>query len=604
MSTLRPDEKRCTICGNVKDIDEFYRKPNGVIRSECKACHNIKDRRSGDRKVVYGIFRTDEPFPEDDFLKYRRMACAYRDHRSGKIVRAVNNWYQHDAYEKLRAYNRLIVVLPPGHIKTTMFAIEYPTWKIMGNRDMRITCVQKNQEEAKKLINAVQTRLSDYSYYEELREELYTQGDRRDRFVNPLHDWFRHKHFQPKTRKEGTNWGAYGFRVAGTRSGEKDLTMEAKGIGSQIQGVRADLIILDDIQSPEMAVRSPKDSADKLRWFQDVILGRVTGAQQIVVLCNFFSPDDFAHRLIGEVPGFEIVQYPALIPEDGPGGVGKMVPLCPEFWTPEDLDFKRLQVGPQTWFYTWMQETGSYETRTFRREALEEARDPTWSLGEVPVGTTDIYLGVDPAAASSGYCAMLVLGLNRKTKQRYIIDIFNKPGMRTWQNVIAQIEDFCRTYPIRKVIVEGNNTQKAGLTEDPNFQKMLRSLGTRWEVYQSSHGSGARSLASNFDITVIGGLYDAGLISIGYGGDHEQNARVDAYIDQACAWRTDPEGRSVKNLVRDMVMAHLFAESEAFVMANRAELPPPVRRPVPRWVRKRWDELQEHSVREEEEVPV
>ncbi len=44
---------------------------------------------------------------------------------------------------------------------------------------------------------------------------------------------------------------------------------------------------------------------------------------------------------------------------------------------------------------------------------------------------------------------------------------------------------------------------------------------------------------------------------------------MDAHVDQLCAWRTDAQGRSIRQLTRDMVMATLFAESEVLVLANR-----------------------------------
>ena len=37
---------------------------------------------------------------------------------------------------------------------------------------------------------------------------------------------------------------------------------------------------------------------------------------------------------------------------------------------------------------------------------------------------------------------------------------------------------------------------------------------------------------------------------------------MDAHVDQLCAWRTDAQGRSIRQLTRDIVMATLFAESE------------------------------------------
>jgi hypothetical protein len=52
---------------------------------------------------------------------------------------------------------------------------------------------------------------------------------------------------------------------------------------------------------------------------------------------------------------------------------------------------------------------------------------------------------------------------------------------------------------------------------------------------------------------------------------------------------TDDEGHSIKHLKRDMVMATLFAESEAFALANRPETKVKIRSKVrpPRWAMKR-----------------
>jgi hypothetical protein len=123
-------------------------------------------------------------------------------------------------------------------------------------------------------------------------------------------------------------------------------------------------------------------------------------------------------------------------------------------------------------------------------------------------------------------------------------------------------------YSPRKVIFEGNAQQKSFLFQD-QMMRGLRSLGARWEVYQSVTGTGARSRSANYDITTVGGLFDEGLVTLPYGGTYDQQERVDAYITQLCQWRTDEGGNSIKFLTRDMVMATLFAESEAFVEANR-----------------------------------
>ena len=383
------------------------------------------------------VLPADGSFP--GFLTWRELCNAYVSIRERRkdggpwVNPAKNSFYQEDAFKKLQKQNRLIMIMPPGHIKTTLFAIEYPTWKIMSDPDRltRILVVQKNADEAKKLIQEVETRLSEDEHYEWLAEQLEARGEKP--ILNPLKQWFTDNPFRgsQRGRDDSTKWGASGFTTLGKRGGEKDLTMQALGVGSQIQGIRSDLIILDDIQDPQA---TPKDSEDKLDWFRKVIMGRVTDKQQVVVLANFFNPDDFAHKLITAYPDeFQVVQYPAL---SRAGLGGKMTALCPEFWSIDSLKKKRKEVGEEVWHYTWMQETTSYDAQCFKREVLEASRDESFKIGDKPYAATDVFIGVDPAAAATGHCAMVAWGLNRNTKQRFLIDVFNKTGMRHWDNVV------------------------------------------------------------------------------------------------------------------------------------------------------------------------
>lgn len=525
------------------------------------------------------------------FQEFRRQHFAYLKQEENRFVRASTSEYAADASRWLDENNRLIMVLPPGHLKTTLFSIERSVHKIMSNRDWRGLIVQKNQGEARKVVAAVEERLQ-CDIYHEWAEFLIEQGDEPVECPVCLHGG--DVPFKPEAKGAERKWGADGFRVGGRRAREKDDTFQALGAGSQIQGIRADSIVLDDIQDPMMAMASPKDSDTLLEWFDAVIQGRVKGSQQLIVLANFFTPDDFAHKLIAAHPDWPVVNYAAfkacVVCAAPPSTECEHLEdrvLAPEYWDAKSLLEKRKDVGEQRWFYTWIQEEGDFLDRTFKREALEEARSDEFRLGEVPAGVTDIFLGVDPAVAASGYCAMVVWGLDRQTKQRYLIDVFNKQGMATWDNVIDQVVEFCHNYPIRVVVIETNNTQRS-LTNSPELHRRIRSAGARLETYQTVSGTGARSEQTNFDITTIGGLFDAGLVSLPYSGPFDEREKVDSYIEQLVAWRTDEQGHSIKYLVRDLVMATLFAESEAFALASRnADGSQRVPRKLPIWAKNR-----------------
>ncbi len=235
-----------------------------------------------------------------------------------------------------------------------------------------------------------------------------------------------------------------------------------------------------------------------------------------------------------------------------------------------------------------MQNDYAISSATFNRDALQAARDQSIRLGDVPYDVTDVFIGVDPATADTGFCSIVAWGLNRNTKQRWLIDVFNKTGMRNWDNVTDEITEFARSYGARKVIVEVNNTQRAGLTNQPYFIRQITSTGARYDTYQTVTGMGGRSKQANFDITTIGSLFDAGLITLPYGGTTEDREKVDTYIEQLCRWRVDDDGNSIKHLTRDMVMATLFAESAAFDLANRKRERVEQRSQAPPWADRAW----------------
>lgn len=509
-----------------------------------------------------------------DFLAWRERHCAYIDPRTGIVHRAVNNWYQQDAWAHLSQHRRLIMVLPPGHIKTTLFGVEHSTWQIMRSRNSRILNIQKNEQEAAKVISAVQQRLSDHAYYEHLAGRLVAQGE--EPVENPIITYGGKEGFKPKSYRTGEAWGQHAFRVTGVTSGEKDFTMQAKGAGSQIQGIRADKIILDDIQDPNAI--SPLGTEKLAEWFQRVILGRLFDWQQLVILGNLFHPSDFMSWLIDNYPEWPVIRYPAITSDE------RQEVLCPEVWTYDGLMRKKQEVGESVWHYTWMQAEGSFEDAVFKKAALEDAKNVEYRIGEVPEQVTHVFIGCDPAI--SRYCSVVAWGLDIRTGTRYLIDVFNEKGLRTFQNIQAQILNFVRAYGPRTVAIEMNNVQ-GSISSDPAFVKEVRSYGAQVVTYMTRTATGARAETDDFDISSIGALYDSELVVLPY-ADPASKKAVDAYVAQMLEWRP-----GIKHLTRDMVMATLFAESQAreFYLRHQAQLRKRPLSRAPEWARtrtKRW----------------
>lgn len=467
----------------------------------------------------------------------------------------------------------------PTH-NTTTFSIEYPAYQIMGDRNFRATILQKNEDEAKKVVEAVQERLASSDYYAWMNERLAEQMS--EPVVDPIKAYGGALGFKPATYGTGATWGKSAFKVAGRFSGEKEPSFQAKGVGSAFMGNRADLIILDDVMDPKRD-RTPKAVDDLFTWLKEVVLGRLLDHQKLIVLGNRIGPNDLYARLMEEYPDWPVIKYPAILPcaecepdwcqdHRAPERV-----LCPELWTWDGLLRKKAEVKDK-WWSMWMMEDGDSESAPFNPASLEAAKNPTRALGNTPDWVDSIFLGCDPAITN--YCAITVWGLSTRDGRRALIDVFNERGLRTLGNVKKAILQHVQRYGVRVAAVELANIQ-GDIPNDEEFRKELAALGCRLETYKTRTETGAQAVSDEFDITSVADLFDGGLVDLPY-ADERTQAKVDAYVAQLIEWRP-----GIKYLVRDMVMATLFAESQARLAYQRRRSRPEGTRAsrAPRWAR-------------------
>mgnify|MGYP001586366670 FL=1 len=475
---------------------------------------------------------TQKPLPsagDIDFLAFREQYLKRR-----------NFWFHDDAYRRIETSERLIMLVPPEHAKTTVWSIEYPVYKLMMDRNLRVTVVQKSQVEAKKVIRQVQSRMSDHAFYSHL--EIPEEEDALTVFGGK--DGFK------PARADGLSWGAESFYLLGVDSGEKDPSMQAKGTTSTILGNRIDLLILDDIQDTRSY--TPEMTETLMNLLRHDWISRMGKHGKIIMLGSRLGPGDIYERVMDEMGetddrdyGWPIVKYPAVLNE-----VTKEL-LAPDLWDWPSLQRKKFEAG-EKWWTNWMMADVDPEGVTFQRELLKQACDIERAIGEVPSQVSQVFIGVDPAIR--GYCAMVVWGLDKSTGVRYLLDVSNEKGMGDWDNVTARAKSLAATYGARRVVVETNNTQ-GDVYE--RIAKAITEVGARAVPYQTVTATGARAQETEFDISTVAALYQQGLVSLPY-GDQPTREKVDAFIVQCCNWRA-----GVRHLVKDMVMANLFAESEA-----------------------------------------
>jgi hypothetical protein len=518
-----------------------------------------------------------------DFLQWREDHIAYLQ-ADKSIKRAQNFWYQTDWIQKMESSTRLIMVLHPGAGKTTSVS-EYVTWNIMRDRNFRATIIRANEDEARKNVGAIGRKLEHDDYHWALSEMPDDDSIRcpvceyggRDGFTPQLHG---------SKRRVDDQWSRGAFTVSGRTSGDKEPTVQAYGANSPIAGVRSDLIVLDDAQDPGKYRTSGYPHSEKMfDWFREDVLARLYDHQKLVVIGNRLGSQDFVGKLIAEygpedpddpkLGDWTVVYYPAVLDDE------KRRVLVPELWSYDALARKRKEVGEEVWAFQWQQQEVDDSSATFQKAVLDSCKNYDRIIGE-ETKATDVVLGIDPALKQ--YCAMVVLGLDRQTGKRYLLDYHNERGMGTIDNLVARAESLVVDFGVKTCVIETNNTQQ---TFYQAVRERLAPHGVRCVAYNTVTATGASAEQTDFTISSIADLMADRLVDLPY-GDKQTQAKTDLLCQQFQLWVPKPPGRSSWHLTRDIVMAWLFAESEVRKLVRYAKKDISQRRSdAPDWTKNR-----------------
>jgi hypothetical protein len=197
----------------------------------------------------------------------------------------------HDLWVELLtnpAYDRLLLVAPPGHAKSTWCTLIYPAWVIGRNPAVNILLVSATAAQAHLFSSTIRETVCANPVYQEIFPGV--QAD----------------------RKRG--WALGAWFVARSSDANKDATVAACGVGGPIIGRRADLILVDDPCTEQNTATAAQ--REKLwRWFRQTLLTRLRPGGRLAVIMTRWHPDDLAGRLIA-AGDFTVCHMRAL--SDGP----------------------------------------------------------------------------------------------------------------------------------------------------------------------------------------------------------------------------------------------------------------------------------------------
>lgn len=463
---------------------------------------------------------------------------------------------------------RLLVNVPPNHAKSMTVTINYVTYRIAKDPNISVLIVSKTREQASKYLYAIKQRLTHPRY-----ADLQVAFGPADGYRATADQWSQTKIYLGGDSRD---------------SGEKDPTVEALGMGGQIYGSRANLIVLDDV----VTLSNAGEWGKQQDWIRQEVASRLPpGGGQLLVVGTRVAPVDLyrelrseEHYTDGRVP-WTYMAMPAVLqyaPEtsdwvtlwpkcdiplgefDNPDEDGLF-----ERWSGPRMDTVRNEVGPGKWSLVY-QNLDVSEDAIFDpvcvRGAVNGMRKPgplvPGAAGH-PVESNNFYrvIGLDPAM--SGDTAAVVYAVDRRTQKRYVLDVsvITAPTPAAIRSLLFEWTD---RYKPQTVIVESNAFQLF-LTKDEEIRKHLATRGISYRP----HFTGNNKQDPEFGVASIAPLFGSKVnrenqITSKHAGDHllelpdaAHSDGVKKLVEQLITWQPGVRGSKLK---MDAVMALWFCE--------------------------------------------
>ena len=453
------------------------------------------------------------------------------------------------------AANRVLINVPPEHAKSTVITINYVTYRIATDPNVRIIIVSKTQGMARKFLSAIKTRLSHPSWIK-LQMAFGPNGG---------------------YKADSPTWSADMIYLgAGRDSGEKDPTVQALGFGSQIYGARADLIILDDV-----VMNSNSHEWEKqIEWLQKEVITRLGRHGKLLIVGTRVAPVDLYKQIrdgsnwTGGKSPFTYCAMPAVLefdekPENwktlwaktdrAEGDIDEVDEngLYPK-WDGPALFTRRSEVAPSIWAMVYQQEDVT-EDAIFSPSAVAGCVNGMRKRGPLKPNAPGhpknvegyTIIGLDPAMA--GATAAVAVTYNRADGKIYILDCANMTEP-TPMKIRELMEEWVIKYKPQELRIEINAHQKAYALDD-ELRNWLAAHGCQLNSHFTGKNKwdtsfGVASMASLFGTTRDNRFQDNNLIEL---PSNEGSEGLKALVQQLITWK--PETRNAT----DCVMALWFA---------------------------------------------
>lgn len=439
--------------------------------------------------------------------------------------------------------NILVAIWPPEHGKTTLFE-NYANMKLALEPNHKFIVAAAGQQLAKKILGRVQRRMEP---------------------MGPTPSYVRR--FGPFAPQFGSGdhvnqpWGSFQFSVfKKNMSDERDWSMEALGVNSEIIGTRPDHLHIDDPQSTKTIGKDTVSTEQLDNKFRQDYISRPGESGIITVNGTIVGEHGWIQTLVDDpmvdAGIMKVIKFPVM----GPWGPnGEIEPLWKERNTMESLERTKIKSGARVWDSQYMMNPGaSSDKSTTFSGIVEPCKNPYLSLTEVPERGSICYVTLDPALGSKNCVMVLEVRPNKKLIVRRIQE---RVGLQRNEQIIDELRQAivwatAKGAIVTDVVVESMNFQK-GLVRDERLKQLSAMFGFRLR----EHLTGINKYEENIGVPSMATSFTRGEIVLPYAPDDYTRQRMDELVRQLHAWKIDDKrGTAARGtrLRQDQVMALWF----------------------------------------------
>jgi hypothetical protein len=555
----------CQSAGRSRSSYDIYRREDPDFR------RLADEARHGSLKKVQENRQDILPFP--DFCQEYLDTTLFRHHLQwydlleGKPPRDLSPNQRYVPGDT----DSIMVNTPPEHAKSTVLTVNYVVWRICQDPNIRILIVSKTQDMAKKFLVSIKDRLAESDTYYKLQTDFAPQGGFAD---------------------GSTSWSADRIYVNGRDSGEKDPTVQAVGIKGHIYGSRCDLAIMDDCVDHT----NHQEYAKQINWIQTQVGSRVAdGAGRMLLIGTRMETTDLYSEIL----------KPEYYPEDTSPWTYLTQPAVEEYaedpkdwktlwpatnrppvsvqarkiavqnedglwpmWDGPALARKRRKMSVKNWTLVYQQEQVA-DDATFSAKDINGCTERRRYAGRMfdgqpghrRFGMDGLYVvaGLDPA--TTGHTAAVVLGVDRESGRRYVLDVFNRPGTLPHE-LRDLIKGWTERYGVQEWRIEKNAFQ-GSIIQDLDLRSFCNGRG----CLLTGHFTNGNKWDSDFGVASMALLFQdwehkRNLIEL---PSSYQSEGMRSLVEQLTSWFPATKGKT------DTVMALWFAEIRARELMEQGE---------------------------------